>query len=377
MPIYHGIKVTETTTGARAIASVASGIIGLVATAGAAVGAPTTALDAAFPIGELTLVTDVRSAIEKAGTTGTLAKALSAIADQCAPIIIVLRVAEGVDAAATQANIIADLPLLLDAESLLGVRPRILGIPGFDNQAVATALVPIAQQLRAFAYVAGVGDAVEDLITYRENFAAREMMLIWPEFTDWAGSAVARALGLRARIDEETGWHKTLSNVAVNGVTGIATAVPFDMVNSAPTAASLLNDAHVTTLIRANGFRFWGNRTCSDDPAWAFETSVRTAQILQDEIAGGLIWAIDKPLLPSLVKDILETINARFRILKTQGRIIGGRAWFDPAENPASNLAAGKLAIKYEFTDVAPAEAIGITAIKTDTFYADLAAQLG
>jgi phage tail sheath protein FI len=144
MPIYHGIKVTETTTGARAIASVASGIIGLVATAGAAVGAPTTALDAAFPIGELTLVTDVRSAIEKAGTTGTLVKALSAIADQCAPIIIVLRVAEGVDAAATQANIIADLPLLLDAESLLGVRPRILGIPGFDNQAVATALVPIA-----------------------------------------------------------------------------------------------------------------------------------------------------------------------------------------------------------------------------------------
>jgi phage tail sheath protein FI len=77
------------------------------------------------------------------------------------------------------------------------------------------------------------------------------------------------------------------------------------------------------------------------------------------------------------VKDILETINARFRILKTQGRIIGGRAWFDPAENPASNLSAGKLAIKYEFTDVAPAEAIGITAIKTDTFYADLAAQLG
>ncbi|MBW9013687.1 hypothetical protein KZA95_23060, partial [Escherichia coli] len=29
--------------------------------------------------------------------------------------------------------------------------------------------------------------------------------------------ATARALGLRAKIDQEQGWHKTLSNVGVNG----------------------------------------------------------------------------------------------------------------------------------------------------------------
>lgn len=379
MPIYHGIKVTETTTGARAIAAVASGIIGLIATAGAAAGAATDALNAAFPVGQPVLVSDVRSAIPKAGSTGTLKKALEAIADQCSPIIVVTRVIEGIDAEATEDNVLAALPRLLDAESLLGVRPRILGAPGLDGQAVATALIPIAQQLRAFAYVAAVGAEADDAITYRENFGAREMMLIWPEFTDWTGSAVARALGLRARIDHETGWHKSLSNVPVNGVSGIATAVPFDMLNAAPTAASLLNDAHVTTLIRANGFRFWGNRTMAGDdaPEWAFEVAVRTNAVLQDEIANGLIWAIDKPLLPSLVKDILETVNARFRLLKAQGRIIGARAWFDPAENPPENLAAGKLAIKYEFTPVAPAESIGVTSIKTDIFYADLAQQLG
>ena len=64
---------------------------------------------------------------------------------------------------------------------------------------------------------------------YRDNFSQRELMIIWPDFVSWntttnksdTAYATARALGLRAKIDTETGWHKTLSNVGVNGVTGI------------------------------------------------------------------------------------------------------------------------------------------------------------
>ncbi|MCV5633435.1 phage tail sheath subtilisin-like domain-containing protein, partial [Escherichia coli] len=71
---------------------------------------------------------------------------------------------------------------------------------------------------------------VQEAITYRENFSQREGMLIWPGFTGWdtvlnaeaTAYATARALGLRAKIDEQTGWHKSLSNVGVNGVTGIS-----------------------------------------------------------------------------------------------------------------------------------------------------------
>jgi|GEM_PF-3939431 len=33
--------------------------------------------------------------------------------------------------------------------------------------------------------------------------------------------ATPRALGLRAKTDNETGWHKTLSNVGMNGVVSI------------------------------------------------------------------------------------------------------------------------------------------------------------
>lgn len=378
MAIIHGIKVTEINEGARAIAAVSTAVIGLVAIAADA--------DAeAFPLNTPVLITDVAAAIGDAGTDGTLARALDAIADQASPVIVAVRVAEGVDDAATTANIIGTttpqgqltgLQALLGAETALGVRPRILGVPGYDNDDVAAAMVTIAQKLRGFAYVSAVGATAAEAITYRAGFSAREMMLIWPEFTDWTGSAVARAMGLRARIDEETGWHKTLSNVGVNGVTGIATPVSFDMLNGASTA-KLLNDADITTVIRQKGFRFWGNRTCSDDPLFAFESVVRTAQVLQDEIANGLVWAIDKPITGSLIKDIVETVNGRFRALQSQDRIAGAHCWFDKNANPAGALAAGTITIDYYYTPIAPAEAIVLKQRITDKFYATLAAQLG
>jgi phage tail sheath protein FI len=54
----------------------------------------------------------------------------------------------------------------------------------------------------------------------------------------------------------------------------------------------------ITTLIRRDGFRFWGNRTCSADPQFAFESYTRTAQILDDTMAEGQFWAMDKPMSP-------------------------------------------------------------------------------
>jgi phage tail sheath protein FI len=379
--MLHGIKINEPTTGARPILPVATAVIGLVATADDA--------DAAtFPLDTPVLVTDVRSAIGKAGAgaTGTLKPALEAIADQCSPIMVVVLVAEGADAAETDANVIGTtdatgkktgLQALLAAEAQLGVRPRIIGAPGLDSEAVTTELATIAQSLRGMAYAAAIGDDVAAAVTYAENFAARELMLIWPDLTrnsdTFAGAAVATALGLRSRIDEETGWHKSLSNVAFNGAVGLTKDVYFDLQDET-TDAGLLNSANVTTLVRMNGFRFWGNRTCSDEPLFAFECVVRTAQAIKDECAAGLAWAIDKPLTPQTARDIIETINARLRQLVRTGRLIGGEAYFDPSENPADQLAGGKLTIDFDFTPVAPLEGLTINQRITDRFYGDFGA---
>jgi len=223
---------------------------------------------------------------------------------------------------------------------------------------------------------------VSEAVLYRDNFSARELMVIWPDFMAWNSAAlppaaepafaVARALGLRAKIDQEQGWHKTLSNVPVAGVTGLSRDVHWDL-QDPTTDAGLLNAGDVTTLVNYNGFRFWGSRTCSDEPLFAFESATRTAQILADTIAEGLLWAVDKPLHPTLVKDIIETINAKFRQLKSQGYILGAVAWYDETLNTAATLKDGKLSIDYDYTPVPPLEDLTLNQRITDRYYADFA----
>ncbi|WP_105625794.1 phage tail sheath protein [Cronobacter malonaticus] len=384
---HHGVQVVEVNDGTRVISTVSTAIVGMVCTASDA--------DAAtFPLNVPVLITNVQSAIAKAGKKGTLAAALQAIADQAKPVTVVVRVAEGTGEseealAQTVSNIIGGtdengqltgMKALLTAEAVTGVKPRILGVPGFDTLEVAVALASICQKLRAFGYVSAWGcKTVSDVIAYRKNFGQRELMLIWPDFiarnTITSASdtafATARALGLRARIDQETGWHKTLSNVAVNGVTGISASVFWDL-QEPGTDADLLNQAGVTTLIRKDGFRFWGNRCCSDDPLFLFENYTRTAQVLADTIAEAHMWAMDKPVTPMLIRDIVDGINAKFRELKTAGYIVDAQCWVDESANDKETLKAGKLMIDYDYTPVPPLDNLTLRQRITDKYLANL-----
>ncbi|MCA8251579.1 phage tail sheath subtilisin-like domain-containing protein, partial [Burkholderia multivorans] len=217
---HHGVRVIEINEGTRPIRTVSTAVIGLVSTADDA--------DAAtFPENRPVLITDVQAAISKAGTKGTLARSLDAIAAQTSPLIVAVRVPTGKDADTTTTNVIgtttADgqytgMKALLAAKSRLGVKPRVLGCPGLDTLPVASELATIAQKLRGFGYISAFGaQTKEEATAYRANFGQRELMTIWPDFVNWNTTtnaeditwATARALGMRAKIDEEIGWHKT------------------------------------------------------------------------------------------------------------------------------------------------------------------------
>lgn len=384
---HHGVRVVELSDGTRPIRTIETAVIGLVATASDA--------DAlTFPLDTPVLITDVLTASGKAGTLGTLAETLDAIADQTSPATVVVRVAEGATEAETTTNVIGGvsptgqykgMKALLAAQGKFGVKPRILGCPGLDTLAVATELSSLAAQLRAFTYVHANGcETKEEAVTYRDNFGSRELMVLWPDFVGWDAAAsayansssVSRALGLRALIDENVGWHKTLSNVAVEGVTGISKDVFWDLQDPS-TDAGYLNASEVTTLIRHDGYRFWGSRTCSTDPLFAFENYTRTAQVLADTMAEAHFWAVDKPMTPSLAKDIIEGIRAKFRELKALGYLIDGDCWYDPAVNDATTLKAGKLYIDYDYTPVPPLENLMFRQRITDRYLADFANRIG
>ncbi len=387
---HHGVRVLEINEGTRPIRTVSTAVVGMVCTGSDA--------DATvFPLNTPVLLTDVLRASGKAGELGTLAQSLDAIADQASPVTVVVRVADGVgaDDAAKQADQTSKLiggvtasgqytgmKALLAAEAQLGVKPRILGVPGLDTNAVTTELVAIAQKLRGFAYANCFGaQTVSEALAYRENFGARELMLIWPDFVSWdttananaPAAAVARALGLRAQLDQQVGWHKTLSNVPVTGVTGLSTDVYWDLQNPA-TDAGLLNAGEVTTLIRREGFRFWGSRTCSADPLFAFENYTRTAQVLADTMAEAHFWAVDVPMHPSLVRDIVAGINAKMRELVRNGYLLGGECWYDEAANDKETLKAGELYLDYDSTPVPPLENLLLRQRITDRHLVQFAA---
>lgn len=380
---HHGVRVLELTGGIRPLRTVATAIIGLVATAADA--DPTT-----FPLDVPVLLTDIQGAVGKAGTQGTLTASLQAIADQANAATVVVRVAEGASVAETTANVIGTvtpnsvrtgLKALLTAKNRLGVVPRIIGAPGLDTQAVAVELAATAEKLRGMAYAIAAGASnIEQAIGYRDSFASRHLMLLWPDFERFdtttastiTAPSTAVALGLRAKIDNEIGWHKTLSNVAVNGVTGISHDVFWDLQDPV-TDANTLNSHEVTTLVRHGGLRFWGSRTCSDDPQFAFESAVRTGMVLRDTIADGHLWAVDKPLTPILVKDIIDGVNAKIRELVALGYMIGGQCWYDDTINTPQTLASGQLAIDYDYTPCPPLENLTFRQRITDRYFLNFA----
>lgn len=380
---HHGVRVLEINNGTRPLRLINTSTIGMVCTASDA--------DATvFPLNTPVMITDVYAALAKAGVLGTLAASLEAIAAQCNTVVIVVRVAEGANAAETTSNVVGTVTAagqktgvkaLLDAQALTGVRPRILGAPGLATQPVAAELAAVAGKLRAMAYV-GAREAatITEVLDYRGNFASRELMLLWPDFKRWDTTANAAALapssayalGLRAKIDQQQGWHKTLSNVPVNGVVGISRGVHWDL-QSSDTEAGLLNAGDITTLVNHNGYRFWGNRTCSDDPLFAFESSTRAAHVLADTVAEGHMWAVDKPLVPGLARDIVEGIRAKIREMVTAGSLQGGDAWYDTAANTKDTLKAGKLRIDYDFTPVVPVEDLTFRQRITDSYWVNFA----
>lgn len=382
---HHGVRVLELNDGTRPIRTVSSSVIGMVCTASDA--------DATkFPLNTPVLLTNVQAALDKAGDQGTLARSLQAIADQTNPATVVVRVDQKADEAEQTSEIIGGsvngkytgMKALLAAEAQLGVKPRILGIPGLDTSAVSVALVSLAQKLRGFAYLSANGcETKEEAQAYRQTFGAREAMLIWPDFLGWDTAtnatttfeATARALGLRAKIDNETGWHKTLSNVAVNGVTGISKDVYWQL-QDPDTDAGYLNQNDITTLIQRDGFRYWGSRTCSDDPLFAFENYTRTAQILADTMAEGHMWAADLPLTPGLAKDIIEGINAKMREMTQSNYLLGGECWLDPVINTKEVLKSGKFYIDYDYTPVPPLENLVLRQRITDRYLVDFASRV-
>lgn len=235
---------------------------------------------------------------------------------------------------------------------------------GVAANAVVSELLGIANRLRAVIIADGPNTNDADAIAYRGDFGSKRVYVVDPKvlvldedgttITDWSSPRVA---GLIARIDNERGFWWSPSNQEINGIQGTARTIDF-VLGDASSRANLLNENEVATIIRQDGFRLWGNRTCSSDPKWAFLCVVRTADIINDSLLREHMWAVDRGIAKQYVNDVIEGVNAYLRNLVGLGAILGGTCWADPDLNTADQIADGKVYFDFDFTPVYPAEHI-------------------
>lgn len=363
---FHGVTVTNVDTGARSIALPSSSIIGLVDTF--------TAVDnVTVKANELVLITSEREAVAAFGADAAITRSCQAIFARAKAVIVACGVAKLTDAAEQTSAIIGSvdaegkrsgLQALLDGKSRFNAQPRLLVTPKHSaTQAVGTALVALADKLRGLAIIDGPNTTDEAALAYAENFGAKRAFMVDPGVKYWDTTADATldapasawVAGLFAWTDNEYGFWASPSNKEFVGITGTTRPVEF-LDGDASCRANLLNNANITTIIRDDGFRLWGNRTLSSDPKWSFVTRVRTMDIVMDAILYGHKWAVDRSITATYVKDVTEGLENFMRDLKAQGAIINFEVYADTELNTASQLEQGKVYWNIRFTDVPPAE---------------------
>ncbi|MGR3992447.1 phage tail sheath subtilisin-like domain-containing protein [Pseudomonas sp. 1121_17] len=363
---FHGVTVTNVDTGARTIALPSSSIIGLVDTF-----TPAPALTA--QPNDLVLITSEREAIAAFGPDSAITKACQAIYTRAKAVIVAVGVAELEDPAEQTSAIIGGtllggertgLQALLDGKSRFNAQPRLLVTPKHSaTQAVGTALVALADKLRAIAIIDGPNTTDEAAMAYAGEFGAKRAYMVDPGVQYWDTTANATVdapgsayvAGLFAWTDSEYGFWASPSNKEFVGITG--TSRPIEFLDGDETCrANLLNNANIATIIRDDGYRLWGNRTLSADAKWSFVTRVRTMDIVMDAILYGHKWAVDRSITATYVKDVTEGLQAFMRDLKNQGAIINFEVYADTELNTVSQLEQGKVYWNIRFTDVPPAE---------------------
>jgi uncharacterized protein len=461
----HGIEIIEVADGVRPIQTVRSSVIGLIGTAPNA--------DAAeFPLNTPVLLHSNPTKAALLGAAGTLRDAIDDIYDQVGAVVVVVRVAEGANMAATWSAMVGDIATktgvwaFLKSNAETGVTPKLLiapgntgarlangvagvtigdggegyadnappaitfaappaggiraegravvvagvldaivvtkpgagytaapavtiGAPGAEGEQasvtatlglaknpVAAELEAVAGRLRAHVLLDGPGTTDADAIAYRGDFGNRRVMIVEPKIKAWdRRNAVyvdrpssARAAGLQAKVDNALGFWWPFSNQQIAGVGGISRSIDWN-VQDANSQANLLNENEITTVIRYDGFRFWGVRTTSDDPLWAFWNVSRVADMIYESVVQAMVWAIDRPFSKQLIVDIIEAVNDYLARLQASGAILGGQAWIDATLNSKSQLAAGKLRIEFDFEPPAPLEHLQFGARRNTVYY--------
>ncbi len=378
---HHGTRLQESSETPVLVQVSQSAVVGLIGTA-------PDADAAAFPLNTPVLMAGDAALAAQLGETGTLKDAVDDVFDQIAPYTIIIRVEEGADTDATLSNLVGDATAMTGVHALkkalpvLGLKPRLIAVPGLSAPSDPATLNPVVAELKgvledlgAVAFVDGPDTTDAEAVTYQALIGSQRIMVVDPKVMVWdstadayvARPASARFAGVQARVDTERGFWHSLSNKPINGIGGVSRVVSYGA------QSNYLNENGVATILNlGSGFVTWGNRGSGADSLWAFLAVRRTADFINEAMQAAYLEFVDKPFSKANLKFMLESGNAAMRTFKAQGAIIGGRVWIDEALNEATDMAAGKITLSMDFEPPAPMEDIRFIAHRNIDYYLDL-----
>lgn len=298
---------------------------------------------------------DVTVAISDAGGTGSGATAEATVEDGAITAITVTAVGR---------NYTTPVVTLTDNGGSGSGAAATAHVGDAANPVVAE-LQGLADALRAVVVADGPNTTDADAIAYRGDFGSGRVYVVDPAVLVWETAsstfvtehASARVAGLVARVDNERGFWHSPSNKPLYGISGTSRPVDFAL-GDTTARANLLNEAEVATVIREDGYRLWGNRTCSDDPKWAFLSVRRTADMINESLLRAHMWAVDRNITKTYVEDVMEGVNLYLRGLQARGAILGGSIWLDQDLNTPTSIADGRIYFDFDFTPPYPAERV-------------------
>lgn len=265
-----------------------------------------------------------------------------------------------------------------EAVSLFGYGPKILICPTFcENDAVAAEMIVQADELRAISLidapegtqtsVAIVGRGPAGTLagfqtSNKRTFLCTPYLKAYDEATDSQQNRPYSQFFAGVISANENYWESP-SNKEVKGITGVERVITA-AINDANSEANQLNEVGIATVFTAfgTGFRTWGNRNASfpsNVSSDSFLAVQRVKDILHESVENAMLTHIDKPINQALIDTIRESVNSFIRTLISKGALMqGSKCVYVPADNPATEIAQGRLVFEIQFAAPTPAERI-------------------
>jgi phage tail sheath protein FI len=355
----HGVEQYFLENLDRPIEVLAASTIGLVATGD-------DADPLVFPL-DTPVLCNSDKMIAKAGKLGTLANALKDIYRQTGAVVVVVRVDTAETPELQRAEIIGNvdnetgkytgLKALLAAESLVGVRPRLIIAPEFSHlTGIGAEMEAIAKKLNAIPIIdgsqTGYTPVIAECALYQEALFVNCGVKLLDDETGQVVTrkASATVAGHIVRVDNEEGYWHSPSSRKIFGILGTDEVIDH-AIGSTTSKANLYNSKNVTVIVnQQGGWYLYGNRLANK----VMLPHQRIRYIVGDSILYAHQELLDRNVTKGYVDGVKNRVNKLIRRLKSREVISGGECWVDKELNVAA-IGTGQVYWDYDlgFYDVA------------------------